>query len=43
MILEFATGGEVFQELKEATDCRFSEEKSAEYVWQVIQGIDYMH
>ena len=33
MILEFATGGEVFQELKEAPECRFSEEKSSEYIW----------
>jgi serine/threonine protein kinase len=29
--------------LKEAPECRFSEEKSAEYIWQVIQGIEYMH
>ena len=43
MILEFATGGEVFQELKEAEECKFSEYKSADYIWQVIKGIDYMH
>jgi hypothetical protein len=36
MILEFANGGELFQELKEAPECKFSEGKSAEYIWQVI-------
>jgi hypothetical protein len=31
MILEFATGGEIFQELKDSV--RFKEEKAADYIY----------
>jgi hypothetical protein len=36
MILEYASGGEIFQELKDSPEFKFSEEKSAEYIWQVL-------
>ena len=36
LILEFATGGEVYQELLKSPNKRFSEPKAAEYIFQVI-------
>jgi serine/threonine protein kinase len=40
LILEFATGGEVYQEL---TAQVFSEPKAANYIYQVIQALKYLH
>ena len=41
LILEYATGGEVYQEL--VNERKFGEEKSAEYIYQTIQALKYLH
>ena len=41
LILEYATGGELYHDL--SVERRFSEEKSAEYIYQVIQSLKYLH
>ena len=43
LILEFAPSGEVFEELQKSPLRRFSEEKAADYIWQVSQALRYMH
>lgn len=43
LILEFATGGEVYNELKESPNKRFSEIKAADYLYQVCLALKYLH
>lgn len=43
LILEYATGGEVYQELLKSPEKRFNESKSADYIYQVIQALKYLH
>lgn len=43
LILEYAIGGELFEELRLQPLYRFDEEKSAFYIWQVIEAIQYLH
>ena len=43
LILEFAPNGEVFDELQKSPNKRFSEEKTANYIWQVAQALKYLH
>lgn len=40
-ILEFAPGGELFQKLH--VDGRFSEKKSARYIYQFLLALKYLH
>ena len=42
LILEFSTGGQVYQELIKAPERRFDEARSAEYVYQVLQALKYL-
>ena len=43
LVLEFATGGEVYQELLKSPNKRFSEDKAANYISQVIDALMYLH
>ena len=43
LVLEFAVGGELFKELQQSPNGRFSEDKSTNYIWQVIQAMKYLH
>lgn len=39
--MELAQGGDVYQELK--SEGRFSESKAANYIFQTVQALKYMH
>lgn len=41
LIMELAQGGDVYQELK--SEGRFSESKAANYIFQTVQALKYMH
>lgn len=43
LILEFAPDGELFQEMKREPSKRFDEEKTANYMRQVISALNYLH
>lgn len=43
MILEYAADGEVYKELKNSTNKRFTEEKASKYIKQILQAIIYLH
>jgi len=43
LILEFATGGEVYQELLNSHNKRFDEPRAAEYLYQIVQALIYLH
>lgn len=43
MILEYASNGEVYKELKNSPNKRFTEEKAAKYLKQILQAIIYLH
>ena len=36
LILEFATGGELYKELIDSPNRRFEESKAADYIYQII-------
>ena len=43
MILEYCPGGELYADLKSSKGGHFTEEKSANYIGQIIQAIKFMH
>lgn len=43
MILEYAADGEVYKELKNSPGKKFTEEKAAKYIKQVLDAIMYIH
>ena len=43
LIIEFATGGGVYQELVKSPNRRFEEAKAADYVYQTIKALIYLH
>lgn len=43
LILEFATGGEIYKELMDSPNRRFDETKAANYIHQIIQALKYLH
>ena len=43
MILEYATEGEVYKELRNQPNHRFEDAKSADYIYQVAQALKYLH
>ena len=42
-ILEYCPGGELYADLKKSQGGKFSEEKAADYISQVVQAVKYMH
>ena len=43
MILEYAADGEVYKELKNSPNKRFTEEKASKYIKQILQAVIYLH
>ncbi|XP_014219976.1 aurora kinase B [Copidosoma floridanum] len=43
LVLEFAAGGELYKELKRQPKERFNEQRSAKYVYQVADALEYCH
>lgn len=43
LILEYAHGGEVFKELRDAPNERLDEKKAADYIRQTVAALQYMH
>ena len=43
LILEYCPGGELYADLKSQKGSRYSEEKSANYISQILEAIMYMH
>jgi serine/threonine protein kinase len=43
LILEFASGGELFDEMQQQPNRRFEEPRAADYVFQVVQALKYLH
>ncbi|XP_066598991.1 aurora kinase B [Prorops nasuta] len=43
LVLEFAAGGELYKQLKNQPNERFSEHLSAKYTYQVADALDYCH
>jgi serine/threonine protein kinase len=43
LILEYAPAGELYKILKDQPHGRFQERKAADYVYQLCQGLVYMH
>ncbi|XP_014206106.1 aurora kinase B-like [Copidosoma floridanum] len=43
LVLEFAAGGEVYKMLKKQPNQRFSEKRSAKYIYQVADALEYCH
>ena len=43
LILEYCPGGELYADLKSSKGGHFTEEKSANYINQIIQAIKFMH
>ena len=43
LIIEYAPNGELFKEIQKSPNGRFSEEKSANYILQICDALEYIH